>query len=170
MGRHTASTAPGELMDEGLTNLWICPRCGARLVSRNLWHSCGTFSLEDLFAKAKPEALQLARKYVALLYSLGDVQVIPQKTRLVCVARVRFAGLEPRKDGFLANFALQRWVDSPRIVKTADYGPRWRAHYVLVQAENDLDNELKAWLEESHDIVGMQSDLRGRALPRASPS
>src|SRR5262249_33103523 len=23
--------------------LWTCPRCGARLVTRNLWHSCGRF-------------------------------------------------------------------------------------------------------------------------------
>jgi hypothetical protein len=146
--------------NKGLAGLWICPRCGARLVSPNLWHSCGTFTLEDLFAKKKPAALDLVRTYVTLLYALGDVQVIPQKTRLVCVARVRFAGLEPREDGFLANFALQRWLDSSRIVKTADYGPRWRAHYVMVQAEADMDTELRGWLQESHDIVGMQSDLR----------
>jgi hypothetical protein len=47
-----------------------------------------------------------------------------------------------------------------RIVKTTDYGPRWRAHFVAVRAESDLDDELRAWLQESHDIVGMQSDLR----------
>ena len=34
--------------DDGLSDLWICPRCGARLVSPNLWHSCGTFTVEDL--------------------------------------------------------------------------------------------------------------------------
>jgi hypothetical protein len=75
-----------------------------------------TFTLEDLFAKSLPAVLELGQKYVPLLYALGDVQVIPQKTRLVCVARVRFAGLEPRKDDFVANFALQRWLDSPRIL------------------------------------------------------
>jgi hypothetical protein len=96
-----------------------------------------------------------------MLYALGDVQVIPQKTRLTCVARVRFAGLQPRKDGFLASFALHRWLDSPRIIKTEDYGPRWRFHFVSVRGEADLDDELKAWLQESHNIVGMQSDLRG---------
>jgi hypothetical protein len=31
------------------------------------------------------------------------------------------------KHWFLASFALHRWLDSPRIVKTADYRPRWRA-------------------------------------------
>ena len=145
--------------EEGLPDISICPRCGARLVTRNLWHSCGTFTLEGLFPRSEPAVLDLARSYVALLYTLGDVQVIPQKTRLTCVARVRFAGLQPRKDGFLASFALHRWLDSPRIVKTVDYGPRWRAHFVLVQAEADLDDELIAWLQESHDIVGIQNDL-----------
>ena len=140
--------------------LWICPRCGARLVSRNLWHSCGEHTLEGLFAGAAPGVLELARSYVAMLHALGDVQVIPQKTRLVCVARVRFAGLEPRKTGFLANFALHRWVDSTRIVKTEDYGPRWRRHIVRVQSEADLDDELRSWLQESHDVVGLQRDRR----------
>ena len=37
--------------------------------------------------------------------------------------------------------------------------PRWRAHFVLVRAESDLDDELGAWLQESHDIVLIQSDL-----------
>ena len=77
--------------------LWHCPKCGARLITRNLWHSCGRFTLEALFAGSGPGVLAAARKYVTLLESLGDVQVLPQKTRLVAVARVRFAGLYPRR-------------------------------------------------------------------------
>jgi hypothetical protein len=144
--------------------VWVCPQCGARLVSKNLWHSCGRFTLEGLFAKARPGTLELARCYVDLLRSLGDVQVIPQKTRLVCVARVRFAGLSPRKHGFQAGFALRRWLESPRIVRTADYGPRWRGHFVDIRSPADLDDELRAWLQEAHDTVGVQSD--GRTGPR----
>jgi Domain of unknown function (DUF5655) len=145
-----------------LPEVWVCPECGARLVSRNLWHSCGRHTLEALFAGAAPGVLELAREYVAMLRSLGDVQVIAQKTRLVCVARVRFAGLSPRKRGFQATFALHRWLDSPRIVKRVDYGPRWRAHHVMVKARADLDDELRGWLQESHDVVGLQADLPGR--------
>ena len=161
--RSTASTFP--------SGSPICPRCGARLVSRNLWHSCGQYTLETLFAGAAPGVLELARAYVAMLHSLGDVQVIPQKTRLVCVARVRFAGLSPRKRGFQATFALHRWLDSPRIVKRVDYGPRWRGHHVRVQASTDLDDELRSWLQEAHDVVGLQAGLPDRTgrRPRASP-
>src|SRR4051812_27286686 len=141
----------------GTAGLWVCPACGARLVTRNLSHSCGTWSLEALFRASTPNALGLAREYVAVLHSLGDVQVIPQKTRLVAVARVRFAGLSPRKDGFLANFALHRWVTSSRIVRTEDYGPRWRFHHLMIRAAADLDDELRGWLQESHDLVGLQA-------------
>ena len=123
-------------------SLWHCPKCGARLVTRNLWHSCGRFTLEALFSGSTPEILAAARKYVALLESLGDVQVLPQKTRLVAVARVRFAGLYPHKNDFLASFALHRWLTSPRIVKATDYGPRWRAHFVRIASADDLDDEL----------------------------
>ena len=91
--------------------------------------------------------------------SKGDVLVLPQKTRLVSVARVRFAGLYPRKDDFMASFALHRWLADPRIVKTVDYGPRWRAHYVRIASSADLDDQLRDWLQASHDIVGLQSDL-----------
>jgi hypothetical protein len=141
------------------STLWICPKCGARLVNRNLWHSCGRFTLEALFAKAAPGVLDLARRYVDLLRSLGDVQVIPQKTRLVGVARVRFAGLYPRKNGFRAGFALRRQVRSPRIVKTVDYGPRWHGHFVDIRSRHDLDGQFLAWLKESHDTVGLQAGL-----------
>jgi Domain of unknown function (DUF5655) len=150
-----------------LPEVWICPKCGARLVSRNLWHSCGQSTLEALFAGAAAGVLELAREYVAMLRSLGDVQVIAQKTRLVCVARVRFAGLSPRKRGFQATFALHRWLDSPRIVKRVDYGPRWRAHYVMVQTRADLGDELRGWLQESHDVVGLQAGLPHRAGRRS---
>src|SRR5262249_32979095 len=131
----------------------------------NLWHSCGRFTLASLFRGARPGVLALAREYVRMLQSLGDVQVIPQKSRLVCFARVRFAGLYPRNGGFLASFALLRWIDNPRIIKKVDYGPRWRAHFVAVQSIADVDGELRTWLQEAHDTVGVQDDR----VPRRAP-
>lgn len=143
--------------------VWTCPRCGARLVTKNLWHSCGHFTLEALFARSDPSVLNLARRFIETLSTLGDVQVLPQKTRLVCVARVRFAGLTPRKDHFVASFALHRWLRSPRVTRNEDYGPNWRIHSVRIRSADDLDDELKGWLQESHDLVGLQEDARKAA-------
>lgn len=148
----------GTRVPRNASPLWICPTCGARLASRNLWHSCGRFTFENLFAKASPDVVALAKTFVTLLGGLGDVQVIPQKTRLVCVARVRFAGLYPRRDGFWVSFALRRWARSPRILKTEQYGARWRAHFVSIRSASDIDDQLRSWLQESHDTVGMQCE------------
>src|SRR5262249_35208482 len=136
-------------------------------VTRSLCLWCGRSSLQTLFSGPAPGIFAAARKYVTLLESLGDVQVLPQKTRLVAVARVRFAGLYPRKNHFLASFALHRWLADRRIVKTVDYGPRWRGHYVRITSAADLDDELRAWLQESHNVVGIQSDLLERRASRA---
>ena len=136
--------------------VWRCPKCKARLVTRNMWHSCGRFTLEALFRASTPRTLRLARKFVALLRELGDVQVLVQKTRLVCVARVRFAGLVPRKDHFLVGFALRRRLTHARIIRHEDFGPRWRAHWVAVRSERDLDAQLRRWLRMSCDTVGAQ--------------
>ncbi len=125
-------------------------------MTRNLWHSCGKYTLDELFSRSQPGVLELAKQFVAMLRSLGDVQVIAQKTRLVCVARVRFSGLYPRKNGFDVAFSLHRWLASPRIVRTIDYGPAWRSHYVRITSAADLDRELKAWLKESYRDVGLQ--------------
>ena len=72
---------------------------------------------------------------------------------------MRFAGLYPRNTGFRVGFAQRRWLRHPRIVKTANYGPRRRGHFVDIRSESDLDNELRAWLQESHDTVGVQDDI-----------
>lgn len=133
--------------------LWQCPNavpdwsagiCGTRAVGLR-WRHC--FPVPLLGSSELPASMW------HLLESLGDVQVLPQKTRLVAVARVRFAGLYPRKDHFLASFALHRWLTDARIVKTIDYGPRWRGHYVRITSAADLDAVRRAWLQESHDIV-----------------
>jgi hypothetical protein len=121
---------------------------------------CGRFTLEALFARSDPSVVSLASRFVDMLRSLGDVQIIPQKTRRVCVARVRFAGFTPRTDHFVASFALHRWLKSPRVTRKQDYGARWRTHFVPIRSVDDLDDELKAWLQESHDLVGMQQRHR----------
>jgi Domain of unknown function (DUF5655) len=151
-----------------LRPLWVCPKCGARLVTRNLSHSCGRFSLEALFARSRPEVLRRARRLIAFVRSLGDVQVIPQKTRLVFVARVRFASLMPRRDHFVVSFHLQRRLTSRRIARRIDYGPGWQAHEVRMRSAEDLDGELRRWLRESFQLVGLQRRRRSRSPRKTS--
>jgi hypothetical protein len=51
--------------------LWHCPKCGARLVNRNLWHSCGRFTLEALFSGSGPGVLAAARQLWTTSFARG---------------------------------------------------------------------------------------------------
>jgi uncharacterized C2H2 Zn-finger protein len=141
--------------------LWRCPKCGARFVSRNMWHSCGRFAVEDLFARSEPHVLRLFRKFAKIVRECGRVRMIPQKTRVVFMDRVRFAGAYPRKSYLLVGFALPRRLKSPRMKKIEEYAPHFIGHLTEIRSETDLDDELRRWIRESFG-VGRQEYMRKR--------
>ena len=90
-----------------------------------MWHSCGKYSLEALFARSEPHVLTLFKKFATMVRECGPVTMIPQKTRVVFMVRVRFAGAYPRRSYLLAGFALARKLKSPRIKKIEEYAPHF---------------------------------------------
>jgi hypothetical protein len=154
-------------MPATLPPLWRCPKCGAKLVSRHLWHSCGKFSLAALFACSEPPVLPLFRQFAALVKKSGRVTMIPQKSRAVFMGRVRFASACPRKNWFLAGFILGRRVRHRRIVKVENFGPAILYHYVKITSAADLDATLLGWLRESYRYYGRQG-RRGAKQTRSS--
>jgi hypothetical protein len=144
-----------------LRPLWRCPECGEKFVTKNLWHSCGKHTLEELFARSEPHVLPLFKKFAKMVRNCGPVRMIPQKTRVVFQVRVRFAGAYPRKAYFLAGFALPYRAEDPRFVKIEHYAPHFQGHLFRVASEADLDTKVQRWLKESYR-VGAQDFLTKR--------
>ncbi len=84
--------------------------------------------------------------------------MIPQKTRVVFQARMRFAGAMPRKSCLICHFILQRKIDNPRFEKTETFNPRCHAHYLRISSQDELDNHMARWLKEAY-AVGQQKHL-----------
>jgi hypothetical protein len=147
--------------------LWRCPECGERFVTRNLWHSCGKHTLQELFAGSDPHVLPLFKKFEKMVRACGPVRTIPQKTRVVFQVRVRFAGAYPRKSYFLVGFALPYRSDDPRFVKIESYAHHFQGHLFRVASETDLDEDVQRWLHESYQ-VGAQSFLNRQESDRPS--
>lgn len=139
--------------------LWRCPKCGARFVTRKMWHSCGKYITEALFARSEPHVLMLFKKFAKMVRECGPATVIPQKTRAVFMVRVRFAGAYPRKTHLHVGFALARRLKNPRIKRIEEYAPHFIGHMVEVHNEAHLDAELKGWIRESFG-VGAQRHLK----------
>ena len=144
-----------------LRPLWRCPECGEKFVTKNLWHSCGKHTLEELFARSDAHVLPLFKKFAKMVRACGPVRMIPQKTRVVFQVRVRFAGAYPRKSYFLAGFALPYRAEDPRFIKIENYAPHFQGHLFRVATEADLDNKVQRWLKESYR-AGAQDFLTKR--------
>lgn len=148
--------------------MWTCPRCEHRFVTANLWHSCTRRTLDDAFARTTPDARAAFDRFADLAAQCGPVEVIAQKTRIVIMGRVRFAGAQVMRDHVRLNVALTRRVEAPWVERIETYGPRWSAHRFVARSRVDVDAipELPALLCEGYRDLGMQGWRRmARSVP-----
>jgi len=141
--------------------LWTCPRCGASFVSRNLWHGCNPNTV-DAFFLGKPPALRaLSDGFVALIERCGPTTVVPTKSRIAIMGRVRFAGLSRvTRDAIVVQFALPEPLRHGRIERLERYAHDWYGHRLRLRTPADLDEELAGWLCKSYRLMGQQERFR----------
>ena len=141
------------------TPLWRCPKCGHRFASKNLWHSCGRFRLADHFAGRDPAVRSLWDQFVALLRRNGPVTVYAQKTRIVCMVRVRFAGAQVRSRWLDAGLWLKRRASHPALRRVDFLPPHDYLHYFRLRSGADLDAAFAALTREAY-AIGTQAHRR----------
>lgn len=148
--------------------LWTCPKCGRRFVTRNSWHACGDYSVEGFLAGKGPRARALFDRFVELISACGQYEVAPAKTRVAFMAQVRFAGVTAVSErGLTAAFGLPRPLRHDRIRKIEQAAPGWYVHWIRVSSPEELDDELLEWLRESYREMGMRERLRPRNRARS---
>lgn len=141
--------------------LWTCPKCGAKLVSKNLWHSCGRATLEDWKARMGPRARRFYERFERMIAACGEFHVAPAKTRIAFLGRVRFAGITSLSErGMTCAFALPRPLRSKRFARVNEAAPGWWVHRLRITETAQLDEEVQSWLCESYRLMGMQDRLR----------
>jgi hypothetical protein len=149
--------------------LWTCPTCGHRFVSANIWHSCTKVTLDQAFARSTPGARAAFERFVELVQLCGPIEVIAQKTRIVLMGRVRFAGAVVLRDRVRLNFAITRRLHAQWVRDIESYTPRWHAHRFEARSPADVDAivELPALLCEGYHDLGQQESLRRPSAPAA---
>jgi hypothetical protein len=141
--------------------LWTCPRCGHRFVTRNLWHSCSRYPLAHHFAGMDPLVRQLYNRFLRVLRDCGPVTVIPQKTRIAIMVRVRFAGAITHKHWLDASLWLTRRAEHPCLRRVEVFGPRSFGCQFRFAALDQIDAGFAALAAEAY-AVGRQEHLDRR--------
>jgi hypothetical protein len=143
--------------------LWTCPKCGAKLVTRNMSHSCGRATLDEWRARMGPRARALYDRFESMIAACGEYHIAPAKTRIAFLGRVRFANITRlTEDGMTCTFALPSPVSSPRFVKVEEIIPGWWVHSLHVTDPSQLDARCQLWIRRSYRLMGMQQRLLRR--------
>ena len=138
--------------------LWKCPECGEEFTTKNQWHSCGRFDLDELFKDREPNVRALFDRFLGLVKECGPVKVIPQKTRIAFQTRMRFAAIMPQKTQLRGHFVLAEPVSSPCFDKVESYSPRNHVHVFSISSEEQFTDEFIGFLRAAYD-VGNQHHL-----------
>ena len=135
--------------------LWVCPKCGHRFVTANLWHSCSQHDLDDHFVDKDPLVRALFDDLAAAIQSFGPVEIYAQKTRIVFTVRVRFVAVSPRKRWLDGHVWLKRRADDPHFRRIELLPPTNYIHHFRLTDPAQLDEDFIALLRESY-AVGRQ--------------
>jgi len=139
--------------------LWTCPRCGAKLIARNLSHACGAYSIEKFLNGKSDIGRDLFKRFQALIARCGPYEVAPAKTRIAFMAAVRFASVNRvGQDSIDIHFVLPRAIESRRFRKIEHFG-KLHVHHVRLKGRRDFDRVLAAWLRQSYVEYGQRGWL-----------
>ena len=143
------------------TAMWTCPKCGVKLVSRNLSHSCGDFSIEKFLAGKSARGRALFDRFVQLIAGCGPYDVAPAKTRVAFMTKVRFASVNRVGDDSIdVHLVLPRAIESARFRRVEQLGKLY-VHHLRLSDDADFDRELAGWVRASYHEYGEREWLRG---------
>jgi uncharacterized protein DUF5655 len=147
-------------MSSSAKPLWTCPKCGVKLITRNLAHSCGQATLADWKKRMGPRARQFYARFEEMIASCGEYHISPAKTRIAFLARVRFAGIQSiSESGMKCSFAMPKPLKSSRFIKVEEVAPGWWGHWLRVTDVAELDEQVAGWLAQSYRLMGLQERL-----------
>ena len=109
-----------------------------------------THSVNDHFVNKDPTVRAVYDQLVSLLRTFGPIEEDPKKTSIHLTRKSALAGVETRKDYLLLNIKSDHPIKSPRVLKAEQVSAKRFHHKVRISSSNDLDEELKEWLEEAY--------------------
>jgi hypothetical protein len=131
---------------------WTCPHCGRQFSSRNKYHSCGHYALDDHFLGRDPLVRALFDDLLNAIQQFGPVKTYALKTRIVLQAETPFAAVMPRKHWLDGYLWLRRRAEHPMIRRVEMHVFRDYGHVFRLCGPDDLDEAFVALLGEAYAL------------------
>jgi hypothetical protein len=144
--------------------VWTCPHCGAPFANPDASHSCVSVDIAAHFANAAPAVRGAFDRLVELAQVDGPVSVVPQKTRIVLAAPMRFLAIQVRRDRLIGHVLHELPVEHPVVAEIVPdaYGSGLYLHRLSIQSPGDLDANFARLIRDAARRVGRRERLRDR--------
>jgi len=127
--------------------MWTCPKCKAKLVQRNLSHSCVKTTVREFFAGKPAAGVAFAKALIAELRAIGPVTLHPVKTRIAFMVDVRFGAINRISAASIrGHLWLKQSHASERFLKIEKLGKSDYLYHFTISDEQPIDDELRRFL------------------------
>ena len=114
-----------------------------------MWHSCVKVPLADHFRGKQPIVRRLFDRLRALIRRCGPATMYAQKTRIVFMGRVRFAGAATRRSAIDAGLWLKRRAGHPCLRRVETPLPRDFVHTFRFTDPGQMDQAFARLVREA---------------------
>lgn len=130
--------------------MWKCNKCHRSFAKNNQSHSCVVFPLEEHF-KNKENQREFFNHYIDFIRkNIGDFKIEAVPCCIHLVSTYTFSAVWVMKDKIRIDFMLPDKLTSKRITKIEQPSANRYVHYLEIEKEEDLDEELLNWLKQAY--------------------
>lgn len=130
--------------------MWTCPECNREFRNRNQPHSCGDFSIEELFERFPPEIFNLFECIHNQVIKYDKTKVNPVKNGVMYSVNSTFLALKPHKTYLAIEFASKKMHNEFPVEKCVPVSKRFVAHILRIDSLENIDRQLMNWIKEAH--------------------
>lgn len=130
--------------------MWTCPKCNRQFKNRNQDHSCGHFTIEQVFEDKPPEIFMLFQQIHKKVKSFGEMQVRAVKNGVMFSVKSTFLALKPHQSYLAVEFAGGMAHDEFPVEKCMKISKNEFAHIMRIEQTEEIDDQLIAWLKEAY--------------------
>ena len=132
--------------------MWTCPKCNARLVQKNMSHSCGSYTVDGFLGGKTERGKELFWLLVNEFSKIGRVTLHPVKTRVALMVDVRFAAVNKIGSDFIeGHLWLKERRHNMRFFKVERLNNDY-IHHFRISDEADIDAEFRRCMQMAFEI------------------
>jgi hypothetical protein len=138
--------------------MWECPRCDRRFGQANRPHVCApAMAIDAYFVDAEPGDREIYEAVAAALIDCGPVEIEAVSVGIFFKRSRTFVELRPRRRGMACSMILPHVLESDRVTRRIQLGPRGVANFVTLVSAGDVDEELRQWLAMAYDAASART-------------